>query len=295
MWCLANEGYLLDFIVYQGKTSQIDNHSPTAAMLQLVKHYHGFNHLLVMDGLFSSPELYNTLLSKKVYCLGVVRPYRVDFPKSLVFDAANLPRLEWKHRQKGHLVAYLFVDKTPVYFLTTAHTPDSTTPITRHHYNSQNVETSILPAIEEYNKQRSNVDTIDQLATYYTLGRRTKRWWLRLGWWLIEMSLNNSWRLFQLKTNTKVSSVGCRTQLMLQLTADKPMPFKHNSLKRSYSNMSSESLVHLPRYHEKPHRCYFCTTKHKHKTSHYYCQACNTFLCIKQDCFFLYHKQISEQ
>ncbi len=59
VWCISNEGYLLDFIVYQGKSSQIDNQTPNEAVLQLAENWYEKNHLLVMDGLFSSIELCN--------------------------------------------------------------------------------------------------------------------------------------------------------------------------------------------------------------------------------------------
>ena len=74
IWCIENEGYLLDFIVYQGVSSEIDSHTPKEALLELVQRYHGYNHLVVMDGLFTFPELFNDFLTRKTYCLGVVRP-----------------------------------------------------------------------------------------------------------------------------------------------------------------------------------------------------------------------------
>lgn len=193
------------------------------------------------------------------------------------------------------IITYLYVDKKPVYFLTTAHSAKQTTTVKRQYGNNQTFDGRIPTAIEDYNKSRCDVDRVDQLATYYTLGRRSRRWWLRLAWWLIEMCLNNSWRLFQLQNNSKISSFEFRKQLMLQLSKDMPMPFLHKAHKRSYNSMTNENLTHLPRYDQQLHRCHRCTTMGKHKSTHEYCQACNIYLCTKHDCFFLYHQQISRE
>lgn len=113
VWCLSDEGYLLRFLIHQGKTSKIDNESLKQALLRLIPPFYVRNHLLVMDGLFCSPEFVNECLQRKFYCLGVVQPNHAEFPKSLTFASSNISRFQSQYLAQ--------IDKKPVYFLTTGH------------------------------------------------------------------------------------------------------------------------------------------------------------------------------
>ena len=291
IWCIENEGYLLDFIAYQGALSEIDSHTPKEALLQLVQRYHGFHHLVVMDGLFTFPELFNDFLTKKTYCLGVVRPNRVGFPKSIVYETSNLQRLQSTFRQNKQLVVHLYIDKKPLYVMTTFHSAIATTTVTRHHFPHETVTTNIPTAIEDYNKHRCGVDRVDQMETYYRLGRRTKRWWLRLAWWLLDVVINNSWRLYQLKMNSNMKSHEFRTKLMQQLSEDKPIRTTRINRKRLHANIDNSSLAHLPVLQQERARCVVCTRQKLNHRGYMKCVTCNVYLCANRDCFVRYHSQ----
>ena len=294
LWCIENEGYLLDFIVYQGASSRIDAHTPKEALLELVKPYYCNNHLVVTDGLFSSPEEFHKFLRKKTYCLGVVRLNRIGFPRSIVHEVSNLQRFQSVFREQRQLVVHLYIDKKPLYVMSTFHTATAKTTVARHRFSEGIVHPSIRTAVEDYNKHRCGVDRIDQMETYYRLGRQTKRWWLRLAWWLIDMAINNSWRLYQLKKNSKIRSSEFRTNLMQQLSEDKPMPTTRKSRKRPRSVDNSRAAAHCPVLQRERARCVVCTSKNIDHRGHMKCVSCNVYLCANRDCFVIYHSSLSD-
>jgi hypothetical protein len=123
IWCLVANGYLQQFSVYLGKKGEIKGETPTDALLRLTAPYYGMNRLVVMNNEFCSPMVCQTLLDNSTFTLGTARTNRIGFPKDLVNEAPKLSRGEWAFRQKGKLVAYLFMDRHPVYFLSTYYYP----------------------------------------------------------------------------------------------------------------------------------------------------------------------------
>jgi Transposase IS4 len=173
--------------------------------------------------------------------------------------------------------------------MTTFHSAIATTTVTRHHFPSETVTAAIPTAVEDYNTHRCGVDRVDQMETYYRLGRRTKRWWLRLAWWLLDVVLNNSWRLYQLKMNSNMKSVEFRTKLMLQLSEDKPMPTTQKTRKRQRTTVDNSSLAHLPVQQQERGRCSVCCSNNKDHRGYMKCVTCNVYLCANRNCFMQYH------
>src|SRR5690242_10853578 len=79
-----------------------------------------------------------------------------------------------------YLVAFLFVDRNPVYFLSTFYYPSQLDTLERRGKNGQKLEFEVLEAVTAYNSTRCGVDTLDQLQSYYSIGRKNRRWWSRL-------------------------------------------------------------------------------------------------------------------
>ena len=95
---------------------------------------------MVTNNVFCSPVLSQTLLDNSTFVLGTVRPNRIGFPSALVEESSNMPRGQWSFRQKGKLVAYLFVDHHPVYFLSTFYYPSQLDTLERRGKDGQKLE-----------------------------------------------------------------------------------------------------------------------------------------------------------
>ena len=81
-----SSGYIYDMDVYLGKDRQrVAQHltATHATVTNLTRKVEGVGHKLYMDNFFSSPDLYDDLIQKKIYCCGTVRLNRQGMPKEL--------------------------------------------------------------------------------------------------------------------------------------------------------------------------------------------------------------------
>ena len=89
VWVRAESatGYFSDFEVYTGKTpdreGDIDRGLAKRVVLKLSQNIEDKNYQLFFDNFFTSCQLVETLLQKKIYSCGTARPYRRGFPQEL--------------------------------------------------------------------------------------------------------------------------------------------------------------------------------------------------------------------
>jgi hypothetical protein len=79
-------GYTVDMKVYLGtdKTRADKDVTATHATVRdLCRRIEGAGHELYMDNFFSSPDLVDKLITKKISCCGTVRPNRKGLPQDL--------------------------------------------------------------------------------------------------------------------------------------------------------------------------------------------------------------------
>jgi len=63
--------------------------------------------------------------------------------------------------------------------------------------------------VHEYNFSMNGVDKADQYTVYYSFIRRSKKWWRKLFFWLLEVAVVNSYILYRICTpsmNRKVNT-----------------------------------------------------------------------------------------
>jgi len=116
--------YTHDMKAYLGKdrkrTAQhvTETHSTVTELIRKVK---GCGHKLYVDNFFSSPELYDDLVNKKIYCCGTVRPNRRGMPQDLASKSTKLKRRDIRIRTRADLTAILWQDKRDICMLTNIH------------------------------------------------------------------------------------------------------------------------------------------------------------------------------
>ena len=124
-----------------------------------------------MDNFFSSPDLYDDLIQKKIYCCGTVRLNRRGMPKDLKHKTLRLKWGDIRVRTRGDLTAVVWRDKRDVGILTNIHDPPSEGNFRDEHGSA------IKPAIvADYNRHMGYVDKGDRMANSYTASRRTWKW-----------------------------------------------------------------------------------------------------------------------
>jgi len=83
----------------------------------------GFGHKLYMDNFYSSPDLYDDLAQKKIFCCGMVRLHRKGMPKDLKPKILRLKRGDIRVRTRSDLMAVVWKDKRDICLLTNIHDP----------------------------------------------------------------------------------------------------------------------------------------------------------------------------
>lgn len=182
-------------------------------------------------------------------------------------------------------------DRRLVYLLTTHTSPAETKSVERDDRNGGTVQRSVPTAVADYNQHKSGVDTIDQLHSYYSIGRRSKKWWPRLAWWLIDMCIINAYSLFSQRSQVQSSQLDFRIQLIQSIVEAYP-------ISSTYSNYSQHSHVGRPRGIHSPHRsehrrtCVQCSEGRENRCETVFeCKQCRVHLCI-DPCFEAYHRAL---
>jgi hypothetical protein len=139
------------------------------------------------------------------------------------------------------------------------------------------------------------VDRSDRMVRTYSVSRKSKKWWYRLFYYLLDTSLANSFILYQLSRNhDELSELNYLKQLALALIETKsqeekvqPRPQRKNKKLASPPRMTAGN--HWPKNTKKQQQCQQCARSGKKKRrSTYICKACNVHLCV-DSCFELYH------
>jgi len=153
--------------VYLGKDRQrVAQHltATHATVTNLTKGVEGLGHKLYMDNFFSSPDLFDDLVQKKISCW-TVRLHRKGMPKVLKPKTLRWKRGDIRVRTRGDLTAVVWKDKRDVCLLTNIHDPPREGNYRDEHGNV------LKPAIvADYNRHMGH-DNADRMASSYTASR----------------------------------------------------------------------------------------------------------------------------
>ena len=169
--------------------------------------------------------------------------------------------------------------------LTTHRSPAEITCISRC---SSSEETPVPTAVLDYNKHKGGVDTMDQMRQSYALGRKSKKCWPQLVWWLMDMCILNACRLYNEQQRVKIRQLEFREQLGQQLVEQYGQQ-RHHIGRPSPTSHQHQQEGHWPQRTNEKRDCVYCSVRadQRHE-SRMRCELCQAHLCI--DCFKLYHQ-----
>jgi hypothetical protein len=105
-----------------------------------------------MDNYFSSPDLFDDLAKKQIYCCGTVGPNRKGMPQDLVLKRMTLQQGNLQVWTRGDLTAVLWRDKCIVRILINIH--DSTV---EGNFCDNNGKAIKLQIVADYNQRMGYV------------------------------------------------------------------------------------------------------------------------------------------
>jgi hypothetical protein len=127
-------GYTVDMKVYSGRDrtrADKDVTATHATVRDLCRRIEGAGHKLYMDNFFSSPDLFDELLTKKISCCGTVRPNQKGLPQDLKNSRLGLKKGDIQVWVRDDLTAVVWKDKHDVHMLTNMHHPPPPPPSRR--------------------------------------------------------------------------------------------------------------------------------------------------------------------
>ena len=139
------------------------------------------------------------------------------------------------------------------------------------------------------------VDKADHYCASYSFSRKTLRWWRKLFFWMLEMSLVNSFILYRLETHQpNLTQLQYRKKTILQLVGN-TRNVNAERRGRPSSADDHERLQKIPHFIAKAASghtkvCMVCSTKQNRKTTVFYCETCSRRPGLHPgQCFKEYH------
>ena len=289
IWCLSNENYLLHFEVYEGKAANSSEHGATYdTVMRMVQSYTHMQHILFIDSYFTSPTLLNSLKQKGILVCGSVRRNRKGLPVITKRQMKEMKQGEWIQYQQNDTSLAVWKDQRVVLILYNHISPLETAALDRRTASGDKVPIACPKAVRDYFYQARSVDVMNQLHYSYPIGRKSKRCWPRLVWWLIDMCILNAFKLWSIG-QSHAKQLNFREQLMFELTDSfitKQIPVGYQAHTKP-DNTSAK--YHYPVHSEFERDCVVCSHQPENRTrSRVICSKCGVHLCIGK-CFSLYH------
>lgn len=247
----------------------------------------------------SSPELFEDLLSKGTSASGTVRTNRKQFPTSLKPNPAEKnTRGHCEFLYHNSLTATRWYDNKDVYALSTVHGGNITKVRRRVDGEMRDVDCPVI--ISDYNKYMGGVDLADQAMCYYSVGRKTMKWWRRIFWRMHDQAITNAFVIYK-ANRADVGPPPRQKQFRMEVAYALTSPMlSHRNFGRPPGQELSRLLgKHFPYRTDVRRRCAVCAYKKSAPRSSSYrgtkvmtwCPKCETHLCIGK-CFELYHSRV---
>jgi hypothetical protein len=214
MLCDCDTKFVLNFIIYTGAETEIDNHPavgiPGSVVLTLMKNYLKKNHTLFMDNWFSSPTLFERLLDEKTKACGTVRKNRSGMP-----SFTELAKGQQAYQTTGDLLALKWKDKREVHMPTTLHEPVMVETEKKDRETGRKIRKPLC--IVQYNKNMRAVDQVDMQISFSECLRKTLKWYRKLFFHLFDITVQNSYAMFKMKNDRSLELSDFRLQLAREL------------------------------------------------------------------------------
>ncbi|CAF1152749.1 unnamed protein product [Adineta steineri] len=207
IWVLADSanGYMYDFQIYKGKDTDRTTSLGEHVVKTMVKEIHFSYRKVFFDNYFTTPDLLRYLYKKGLYAAGTIRGNRKNLPADFCCSNQKLNYGEYEYITSDYLVLYKWQDKKPVFLLSNFHDPTSYGIIYRKKKDGGTTTVTCPTSIIDYNRFMGGVDRADQRKESYALDRKSRRWWLRIFFNFLNISLSNSFVIYESCTGRNLS------------------------------------------------------------------------------------------
>ncbi|XP_045446618.1 piggyBac transposable element-derived protein 4-like [Melitaea cinxia] len=306
-------GYVLNIIMYCGKGEDDNTYGKKTEqiVMKLLKPYLMKGHHVFMDNFYNDVDLSQKLLELRTHTNGTLRKNRKTNPKGLTQIKLKKGDFFWCRKKQVYVSAWC--DKRPVYVITTRNHPKLINVSNRFGKISQKPE-----EVSEYNKYMGGIDRKDQMVAYYSSPQKTIRWYKKVFFHLLDISVWNSFFVYKkyFKNDVKYEFLDYREDLIKQMINLESGCSGRNIIRTGsiYSSrrtavrlpkkvLQEENLVRISQDHWpedipcstdskrnfKYLNCSLCTKKKKRKETRYRCKGCREKTPLCPTCFEEWH------
>lgn len=325
----GSSGMLHDFKIYTGKDPTITPSNMGVSgdvVVQLCEHVpKQKNFKIYTDNWFSSFKLTCTLKEIGIYTIGCIRHNRLPGCK-LEDDKAIKKRgrgsYDYRVETSTNIIAVKWFDSKPIHMVSSFIGVEELTHVER--WSSKEKKMVSIPRpniIGTYNKYMGGVDLSDMLVALYRTDMGTKRYYIRVFHYFLDVTVANAWLLYRKhceladvpnKNIKKLLDFRAEVARVLILTSNYPLVAKRGRPSHSpATSLDSEQMrtptstkrrsiappadivrqhnFHLGRYMPKKQRCFNC--KDRKSFSHIMCVKCNKYFCCnaRKNCLYEFH------
>uniref|UniRef100_V5GZ25 PiggyBac transposable element-derived protein n=1 Tax=Anoplophora glabripennis TaxID=217634 RepID=V5GZ25_ANOGL len=197
------------------------------------------------------------------------------------------------------------MDKRIVLLGSNYENPADTDHVVRRKKNGEMENVPCPKVLKNYNQNMGFVDKADMLKKTYQMDRKSKKWWPRIFWHFIDVSVVNAFIIFQQRcgNNGGMNLKAFRLAVVAGLVGAGKKTVKKGRARLEQKNVNNykptvplekrwDQSLHMPVYGNY-RRCALCSTRDHQRRSKWACDTCGVALCLsdKKDCFQRFHKK----
>ena len=169
--------------------------------------------------------------------------------------------------------------------------PSETASLDRWNDRGHKVSVGCPRAIHDYFYHARSVDVLSQLHYAYLIGRKARRAWPRLAWWLLDMCVINAFQLWS-KGQQHPGQLRFREELMYELLQQLPVDDKPRQHGGRQPPPGATAAIHSSELAAEDRDCKQCSRQPgRRKRTNYICSECQVHLCLGA-CFRAYHADV---
>ena len=306
----SSNGYLLNILLYTGQETLQGAGSefahlpqPAQVVMYLVNPYLDSGRHVFTDRYYTSVPLAQALGEHNTAFTGTSNKNRVDLPDDLrllsrlkggevmAYRTPQLLALAWQAEKRNK----------PVFMLSSESSAAMVTVQSQRTYNAPTQKPTV---VDSYNHNMNGVDIADQHSVYYSFQRKTRKWWRKVFFWLMEATVVNSYVLYQ----QSVTAAGDRPRShltyrreVLEILASRcictapPRPLGGRPRKRPRLEARPDRMnghLHVLGKRDHPLDCVVCSLRAEgtRRRTLYFCKSCTNTPSLHPDiCFERYH------
>ena len=92
-------------------------------------------------------------------------------------------------------------DRKGIYFLSNYHNVTDVMSVGRRNKDGSREEITCPKPVKDYNENMGFVDKADMLKALYEVNRKSRKWWHRIFWYILEVMVVNAFIIYREQTN----------------------------------------------------------------------------------------------